>query len=180
LFEASRAPALLTPVFPWVESREPGAGGAIPGACAANSSASRLATGRPSSVSLSKTAPTALLPMRSVVASRLDHDLLGVVARLQHDVDFSAGRGLDVNLLDDFGLEAAPDRGQRVGARGQPHQPDGAVVDGDARALQPGLRAGDGDEHAGHGRAGRIARLDQQGRPGRLRVRRGRAARRGD
>ena len=41
----------------------------MPGACAANCSASRSVTGSVSSVSLSKTSPTALLPIRSVVAS---------------------------------------------------------------------------------------------------------------
>ena len=69
LLEASRAPATLRPTLPCVDSREPGAGGATPGTCCANWSASRSRTGSEAIVSRSITSPTALSPATSVVRS---------------------------------------------------------------------------------------------------------------
>ena len=54
---------------PSPDSRDPGAGGAAPGACHANSPTSRLATGVIISTWPLKTSPTAVAPVRARAAS---------------------------------------------------------------------------------------------------------------
>lgn len=68
---ASRDPLLFRPTLPCVESRDPGDGGAIPGAWKVNWMTSRSDTGTVTSVSPSNTSPTVPLPARSVVRSAL-------------------------------------------------------------------------------------------------------------
>ena len=107
---ASRAPALLTPVLPCVDKRDPGAAVATPAACAANSRGSRSGTGTVSSVCESNTAPTALLPMLERRGVSLDDDLLGVSAALEDERDLAARGRVDRDALDDLGLEPVADR----------------------------------------------------------------------
>ncbi len=71
LLAASREPLLFRPVLPCVDRRDPGDGGATPGAWNVNWMTSRSDTGTVTSVSPSNTSPTAPLPARNVVRSAL-------------------------------------------------------------------------------------------------------------
>ena len=132
----------------------------MPGACVAKSSASRSLDGSASSVCESKTSPTALLPVRSDVASALTTTCLAVLAGRQRDRHDRLHRRQQPQVLQHFRPEAVARRGQRVAAGRQAIDSEGAVGGGRPAPRQPIRLVDDEDDDVGNRRVRAVPHLN--------------------
>ena len=160
---------LLRPTLPCVDSREPGAGGATPGAWCANWSASRSRTGSDASVSRSNTSPTALSPATSVVRSAVTSTCSSTVP--------ASSTMLSVLLTDacrrtsriSSVLKPTRRGGHEIRAGGEERDDQGALGVGRAAPADAALAVGEHHGDVRHHRVAGVADLDGEGGGRRLR-----------
>ena len=160
LLEASRAPETLRPTLPCVDSREPGAGGAMPGTCCANCSASRSRTGSEPIVSRFDHLADGAVARHQRRAIGGDVDVLVDGPRLQHDAERALDRRLQPHVAQQLGLEADAGGGDQVRPWREERDDHRALRVGRAAPADAAVAVGQHDGDVGHHRVGGVADLD--------------------